>query len=106
MSNRKEEEEDDDETLQSSGKRLKCSKSEEEEAEQEQEDDEEEEELIENLPMEANLLFYPNTPTSIVVSDALEPDFPIIYVNKVFEIFTGYRADEVLGRNLYLNINE
>ncbi|KAM6562125.1 hypothetical protein CsatB_022123 [Cannabis sativa] len=39
------------------------------------------------------------TPTSFVVSDALEPDFPIIYVNKVFEIFTGYRADEVLGRN-------
>ncbi|CAL5428162.1 unnamed protein product [Camellia sinensis] len=27
------------------------------------------------------------------------PGFPIIYTNKVFEIFTGYRADEVLGRN-------
>jgi flavin-binding kelch repeat F-box protein 1 len=39
------------------------------------------------------------TPTSFVVSDFLEPDFPLIYVNKVFEICTGYRADEILGRN-------
>ncbi|KAJ0809332.1 putative histidine kinase [Helianthus annuus] len=39
------------------------------------------------------------TATSIVVSDAMEPDFPVIYVNKVFESVTGYRADEVLGRN-------
>nr|GEX82039.1 hypothetical protein [Tanacetum cinerariifolium] len=43
--------------------------------------------------------FNPMIPTSIVVSDAMEPDFPIIYVNKVFESVTGYRADEVLGRN-------
>lgn len=43
--------------------------------------------------------FNPMIPTSIVVSDAMEPDFPIIYVNKVFESATGYRADEVLGRN-------
>lgn len=39
------------------------------------------------------------TPSSIVVSDALEHDFPIIYVNSVFEISTGFRADEVLGLN-------
>nr|AML77956.1 putative LOV domain-containing protein [Sanchezia sp. BC-2016] len=38
-------------------------------------------------------------PTGIVVSDAMEPDFPIIYVNTVFEYSTGFRADEVLGRN-------
>ncbi|XP_071696116.1 adagio protein 3 [Rutidosis leptorrhynchoides] len=43
--------------------------------------------------------FNPMIPTSIVVSDAMEPDLPIIYVNKVFESVTGYRADEVLGRN-------
>ncbi|KAF5778006.1 putative PAS domain-containing protein [Helianthus annuus] len=41
-----------------------------------------------------------NTPaTSIVVSDAMEPNFLVIYVNKVFESVTGYRANEVLGRN-------
>ena len=44
-------------------------------------------------------LFYPMTPTSFVVSDALEPDCPVIYVNKVFESYTGYLAHEVLGRN-------
>jgi len=40
------------------------------------------------------------------VSDALEPDFPLIYVNRVFEVFTGYRADEVLGRNWYINFSD
>jgi hypothetical protein len=34
-----------------------------------------------------------------VVSDALEPDFPIIYANHGFEDATGYCAEEVLGRN-------
>lgn len=34
-----------------------------------------------------------------VVTDALDPDHPIIYVNTVFEIITGYRADEVIGKN-------
>nr|AML79394.1 putative LOV domain-containing protein [Verbascum sp. BC-2016] len=49
----------------------------------------------------ADLLFYSPAavPTAIVVSDAMEPDFPIIYVNTVFELSTGFRADEVLGRN-------
>nr|AML76570.1 putative LOV domain-containing protein [Posidonia australis] len=34
-----------------------------------------------------------------VVSDALEVDNPIIYVSKSFEKVTGYRAEEILGRN-------
>lgn len=38
-------------------------------------------------------------PCGFVVTDALEPDHPIIYVNTVFETVTGYRAEEVLGRN-------
>lgn len=38
-------------------------------------------------------------PCGFVVTDALEPDHPIIYVNTVFEVVTGYRAEEVLGRN-------
>ncbi|KAM3312880.1 hypothetical protein ACQJBY_032582 [Aegilops geniculata] len=36
---------------------------------------------------------------AIVVADAVEPDFPVIYVNAAFEAATGYRAHEVLGRN-------
>ncbi|XP_077223243.1 adagio protein 1-like [Tasmannia lanceolata] len=38
-------------------------------------------------------------PCGFVVTDALEPDQPIIYVNTGFELGTGYRAEEVLGRN-------
>lgn len=36
---------------------------------------------------------------AIVVADAVEADFPVIYVNAAFEAATGYRAHEVLGRN-------
>lgn len=80
--------------LWSSEKRLKCARSEEREEEDEQEEEEESE-----LPLKPGNFFYPMIPSAFVVSDALEPDFPIIYVNKVFENATGYRADEVLGRN-------
>ncbi|XP_010483248.1 PREDICTED: adagio protein 1 isoform X1 [Camelina sativa] len=38
-------------------------------------------------------------PCGFVVTDAVEPDHPIIYVNTVFEMVTGYRAEEVLGGN-------
>ncbi|KAF3432106.1 hypothetical protein FNV43_RR26845 [Rhamnella rubrinervis] len=95
----KKEEDGDDEKgrVQGSGKRLKLVK--EEEVAGEVIDEEDEEEQKSELPLKDGVFFYPMTPTSFVVSDALEPDFPIIYVNKVFEIFTGYRADEVLGRN-------
>ncbi|KAI5076095.1 hypothetical protein GOP47_0008160 [Adiantum capillus-veneris] len=40
-----------------------------------------------------------SSPCSLVVTDALELDQPIIYVNAVFEMVTGYKAEEVLGRN-------
>nr|AML77703.1 putative LOV domain-containing protein [Peumus boldus] len=42
---------------------------------------------------------FQSTPCGFVVTDALEPDHPIIYVNTGFELVTGYRAEEVLGRN-------
>uniref|UniRef100_A0A2P2JS84 Putative LOV domain-containing protein n=1 Tax=Rhizophora mucronata TaxID=61149 RepID=A0A2P2JS84_RHIMU len=86
MSNR--EKEGKQEEVQSSGKRLKCIKEEEE------------------VELEGSPFFYPTTPTSFVVSDALEPDFPIVYVNKIFESFTGYLAHEVIGRNWYVSIIE
>ncbi|CAI0457435.1 unnamed protein product [Linum tenue] len=72
---------------------------EEEEEEEEELEQQFAEEEVDELSLSSNPFFYPTTPTSFVVSDALEPDFPIIYVNKVFEISTGYRAHEVLGRN-------
>jgi clock-associated PAS protein ZTL len=44
-------------------------------------------------------------PCGFVVTDAIDPDHPIIYVNAVFEMLTGYRAEEVLGRNWYFFFN-
>nr|AML78056.1 putative LOV domain-containing protein [Kadsura heteroclita] len=61
-------------------------------------DDEVQSENESELPLKPGIFFYP-TPSSFVVTDALDPDHPIIYVNTIFEIFTGYRAGEVLGRN-------
>nr|AML76415.1 putative LOV domain-containing protein [Ruellia brittoniana] len=74
------------------------------------EEEEEEEEIGEGLgfllrksgggqlPFPVDTLLQP-APCGFVVTDALEPDNPIIYVNSVFEMLTGYRAEEVLGRN-------
>ncbi|KAL1548851.1 adenosine kinase [Salvia divinorum] len=50
------------------------------------------------VPFPVDMLLQP-APCGFVVTDALEPDNPIIYVNSVFEMVTGYRAEEVLGRN-------
>nr|AML77013.1 putative LOV domain-containing protein [Conopholis americana] len=50
------------------------------------------------LPFPVDGLLQP-APCGFVVTDALETDNPIIYVNSVFEMATGYRAEEVLGRN-------
>ncbi|MRS97488.1 EAL domain-containing protein [Ralstonia pickettii] len=40
-----------------------------------------------------------SVPSGITVADAQQPDLPIVYVNPGFERMTGYRAEEVLGRN-------
>jgi diguanylate cyclase (GGDEF)-like protein/PAS domain S-box-containing protein len=35
----------------------------------------------------------------LVIADARLPDMPLVYVNPAFERLTGYRPDEVLGKN-------
>ncbi|WP_346798163.1 EAL domain-containing protein [Halomonas sp. Bachu 37] len=35
----------------------------------------------------------------LAIADAQAPDQPLIFVNQAFEALTGYRRDEVLGRN-------
>jgi diguanylate cyclase (GGDEF)-like protein/PAS domain S-box-containing protein len=35
----------------------------------------------------------------IVISDSKLPDEPLIYVNRSFELMTGYSSEEILGRN-------
>ena len=39
------------------------------------------------------------TGCSFTISDAALPDNPLVYVNRAFEVTTGYAASEVLGRN-------
>ncbi len=38
----------------------------------------------------------------IVISDPNQPDNPLIYVNRSFELMTGYSAEELLGHNCRL----
>ncbi len=40
-----------------------------------------------------------NSVNGIAISDARQPDSPLIYVNPAFERITGYRSEEVLGKN-------
>lgn len=45
-----------------------------------------------NLAMEAS-------PLGMTIADARRPDMPLVYSNPAFSQITGYRAEEVLGRN-------
>ena len=40
--------------------------------------------------------------SGFAISDALNPDHPLIYVNEAFEKLSGYSQDEVLGKNCRL----
>jgi adenylate cyclase len=54
-----------------------------------------------NQPRLANLLLKViySSADSVVVTDARQPDNPIIFVNPAFERLTGYTQDEIIGRN-------
>jgi two-component system, NtrC family, sensor kinase len=39
------------------------------------------------------------TSTGIVISDATQPEHPIVYCNPAFESITGYQRKEILGKN-------
>lgn len=36
---------------------------------------------------------------SISIADCLSPDWPLVYVNPAFERLTGYRSEDIVGRN-------
>jgi len=39
------------------------------------------------------------TSTGVTISDATNPEYPIIYCNPAFESMTGYRRQEIIGEN-------
>jgi diguanylate cyclase (GGDEF)-like protein/PAS domain S-box-containing protein len=43
-----------------------------------------------------------SSPEGVALVNALDPGHPIIYANPAFEILTGFKADELKGRNLRL----
>ena len=45
------------------------------------------------------LRFLEASSSPVVVTDALAPDQPIVLVNPAFEAMTGYRRDDIVGRN-------
>ncbi|BDZ42040.1 hypothetical protein GCM10025865_13390 [Paraoerskovia sediminicola] len=52
-----------------------------------------------NLPADIQRRAANASDLSFTISDPTLPDNPLIWVNPAFERVTGYRADEVLGRN-------
>ncbi|XP_020592224.1 adagio protein 1-like [Phalaenopsis equestris] len=63
------------------------------------EEEEEEESFLLSRGDELPHSFVLGAGFGFMVTDAFEPDHPIIYVNRWFEEITGYCAEEVLGRN-------
>lgn len=45
------------------------------------------------------ILISESIPICVSISCALKPEFPIIYVNKQFEIITEYKSDDIIGKN-------
>lgn len=45
------------------------------------------------------LRFLEASSSPVVVTDALAPDQPIVFANPAFEAMTGYRSEEIVGRN-------
>jgi len=39
------------------------------------------------------------TSTGVTIADATNPEYPVIYCNPAFESMTGYRREEILGKN-------
>jgi diguanylate cyclase (GGDEF)-like protein/PAS domain S-box-containing protein len=47
-----------------------------------------------------------SSPEGVVLVDMQAPDHPVIYVNPAFETLTGYKAADLIGKNLRLLQNE
>jgi PAS domain S-box-containing protein len=55
--------------------------------------------VLEVKRMEENRRQWQAMNAGVVVSDALAPDMPVVYVNPVFEAMSGYAMADMVGRN-------
>jgi PAS domain S-box-containing protein len=55
--------------------------------------------VTEGKPKRLSEAIFENLNEGITVADCSLPDMPLIYVNRAFEVLTGYPADEVIGKN-------
>ncbi len=53
----------------------------------------------EGKPKRLSEAIFENLNEGITVADCSLPDMPLIYVNRAFDVLTGYAADEVIGKN-------
>lgn len=54
-----------------------------------------------------NFQLLESIPSEVVVADARQPDYPIIFVNSAFEAVTGYSREEAIGQNArFLQAND
>jgi len=42
---------------------------------------------------------YDEAKESVTLSDATHPEMPLVYANRGFELMTGYKVEDVIGRN-------
>ncbi len=61
--------------------------------------------LVDQVSLQANVLSV--TMDGILIVDARQPDFPIVYANPAFSSMTGFRLKEILGKNCrFLNAGD
>jgi PAS domain S-box-containing protein len=60
-----------------------------------------EDSILANIGGQAQLLVaaFNASISGIIITDSQLPDNPIIYCNPAFEAMTGYRREEILGKN-------
>jgi len=54
---------------------------------------------MEERKLTDTLALFDQAQGSITLSDATAPEMPLIYVNKGFEIVSGYKRNEIIGKN-------
>lgn len=52
-----------------------------------------------NMNLDLYLQALNSASSGIIITDNIQPDNPIIYCNKAFQVITGYKNNEIIGHN-------